>query len=154
MMAVLAGWNEGGSSYDEETDDEDKSSDDSGGGGGCFIATAAYGSSMESHVEILKEFRNTYLMSTKLGKEFIVLYYEYSPCIADVISKHNSLKIAVRWGLLPVVGIAYISLHTDFAQKIAVTSLMIMFMTGFFLIIWRKRRAKIIHYNSNCSRQR
>jgi len=151
MTAVLAGWNQGGSSDNVE---DNASGSGGGNGGGCFIATAAYGSSLEPHVEILKEFRNAYLMPTKLGKRVIKIYYEYSPGIADVISKHKSLKIAVRWGLAPVVGIAYISLHTSVPQKIAVISIITMFMTGFYLIIRTKRKAKIIHFNTDYSRQR
>gem|GEM_PF-1190774 len=39
-----------------------------GGGGGCFIATAAFGSSLEPHVIILKEFRDKFLMVSGWGR--------------------------------------------------------------------------------------
>jgi hypothetical protein len=89
-----------------------------GDGGGCFIATAAYGSALEPHVEILREFRDAYLMPTKLGRGFVKLYYEYSPALADVIKKHDSMRAMVRWGLTPVVGASYLALHAGRMQKI------------------------------------
>jgi len=55
-----------------------------GGGGGCFIATAAYGSSLESHVKVLRQFRDRFLLTNYLGKVFIDLYYTYySPPVAE-----------------------------------------------------------------------
>jgi hypothetical protein len=38
-----------------------------GGGGGCFIATAAYGSSVEPHVKILREFRDRIVINNSFG---------------------------------------------------------------------------------------
>jgi hypothetical protein len=46
-----------------------------GGGGGCFIATAAFGSNMERHVQILSGFRDKRLVNNYLGRKFIALYY-------------------------------------------------------------------------------
>ena len=88
-----------------------------GGDSGCFIATAAYGSAFERHVEILREFRDVYLMQTGFGRAFVDLYYKYSPALAGYIAKHDSMRAVVRWGLAPVVGAAYVALNTTAAQK-------------------------------------
>jgi FtsP/CotA-like multicopper oxidase with cupredoxin domain len=76
------------------------------GGGGCFIATAAYGSSLEPHVVILRQFRDRFLLSNTIGKAFVKLYYTYSPPAADFIAKHETLKAMVRWILLPVIWVS------------------------------------------------
>jgi hypothetical protein len=79
-----------------------------GGSGGCFIATAAFGSSLEPHVKILRDFRDRYLLTNSLGQAFVNYYYRYSPPIADVIRKHEAFKSAARWALVPVVyGVEY-----------------------------------------------
>ena len=74
---------------------------------GCFIATAAYGSPIEPHVEILKDFRDQFLLPNKYGKKFVALYYQYSPPIAEIIAKHRMLKLTVRLALFPIVGMSW-----------------------------------------------
>ena len=81
-----------------------------GGGGGCFIATAAFGSLLEPHVKILRQFRDVYLLPTRLGSAFVRAYYRYSPPLARTIADHQALRAAVRVSLLPVVAMAYLSL--------------------------------------------
>jgi len=79
-----------------------------GGGGGCFIATAAYGSYLDSHVMVLREFRDKYMLTNRLGTELVRLYYSTSPPIADYIARHGALKIATRLALTPIVyGVEY-----------------------------------------------
>ncbi len=39
--------------------------------------------------------------------------------LADLIREHESAKIVTRWMLYPFVGLAYIALHTTFAQQIS-----------------------------------
>ncbi|UCG12841.1 MAG: hypothetical protein JSU72_20635, partial [Deltaproteobacteria bacterium] len=88
------------------------SSFDGGGGdvGGCFIATAAYGSAMAPHVEILRDFRDRFLITNSLGKAFVQFYYEHSPPLADLVARHDTLRAAVRWSLLPLVGMSWVAL--------------------------------------------
>jgi hypothetical protein len=73
------------------------------GGGGCFIATAAYGSYLDPHVKILREFRDVYLLSNPIGYQLVEEYYKLSRPIAAYISEHESFKAITRAILTPVV---------------------------------------------------
>ncbi|HAS16686.1 MAG TPA: hypothetical protein DCR39_02015 [Nitrospiraceae bacterium] len=73
------------------------------GGGGCFIATAAYGSYLDPHVKTLRDFRDTYLLTNRMGKVFVDFYYTYSPTVAELIRKHEFLRIVTRIILIPIV---------------------------------------------------
>ncbi|MEA3417724.1 MAG: CFI-box-CTERM domain-containing protein [Thermodesulfobacteriota bacterium] len=106
----------------------------------CFIATAAYGSPFESHVEILRDFRDVYLMPTKIGHAFVEAYYRYSPEAAAFIADHESLRSVTRVALLPVVGMSYAALHTTAAQKALITFLMLGLLAGACMTV---RRFKI-----------
>ncbi len=82
---------------------------DSGGGSSCFIATAAYGSPLASHVKVLSRFRDHFLLTNGIGKGFVRLYNTYSPPMADFIKKHDSLRVMVRLGLIPLVGASWLA---------------------------------------------
>lgn len=85
-----------------------QSSTGGGGKGGCFIATAAYGSYLDPHVMVLREFRDKVLLTNSLGSSFVAFYYRTSPPVADFISRHESLRTATRVLLTPVVyGVEY-----------------------------------------------
>ncbi len=73
------------------------------GGSGCFIATAAYGSPMESEVRYLRAFRDEYLLTNSAGKWFVKMYYRYSPALATGIKNNENLKSIVRGLLTPFV---------------------------------------------------
>ena len=74
-----------------------------GGGGGCFIATAAFGSYLHPKVQILRTFRDEYLLRSPPGRAFVKLYYRLSPPIADVVSRHEGLRTVFRVLLTPVI---------------------------------------------------
>jgi hypothetical protein len=76
----------------------------------CFIATAAYGTDTAEEIDTLREFRDVVLLPSSLGAEFVSLYYEISPPIAEVISQHEFLRTAVKVGFIdPVVAILNLS---------------------------------------------
>ena len=74
-------------------------------GGGCFIATAAYGSSAEPHVKVLRDFRDRFLLTTSAGIAVVDLYYTHSPPVADLIARHDTVSSVMRWSLLPIVAL-------------------------------------------------
>jgi len=73
----------------------------------CFIATAAYGSSLTKEVNILKEFRDNILLTNSIGRAFVKFYYNVSPPIADFISNHDNVRTIVRLSLLPLIGLSW-----------------------------------------------
>ncbi|VAX09599.1 Lead, cadmium, zinc and mercury transporting ATPase; Copper-translocating P-type ATPase [hydrothermal vent metagenome] len=81
-------------------------SEGGGGGGGCFIATAAWGSDMQSEVRYLRAFRDNYLLTNQAGRWFVRQYYQYSPPLADYIRHHPRLRSLVRAGLRPLVALS------------------------------------------------
>lgn len=92
-----------------------------GGAGGCFIATAAYSEGIGESgkggigesprvpvspchpVNVLRDFRDQYLLTNSLGRAFVSTYNRISPPIAEFISDKEVLKAITRIYLKPVV---------------------------------------------------
>jgi len=110
-----------------------------GDSSGCFIATAAYGSLLEPHVKILRDFRDRFLLGNTLGKNFVHLYYTYSPPVANFIAKHDSLRATVRVCLLPVVSVSWVALKIGFVSTAA---LMLILISCFVGLVRFRRRCK------------
>jgi len=103
---------ESGFSNEESTDDfEDSITTSPVSGGGCFIATAVYGSPMSSKVKILCQFRDRCLLTNSIGRDIVDAYYKFSPPVADYLHKHPFARAIVRYALVPIIGIAYVSLY-------------------------------------------
>jgi hypothetical protein len=109
-----------------------------GGAGGCFIATAAYGTPMAEEIQILREFRDEYLLPDPAGKALVDFYYQVSPPVAEFISEHPTLKPVVRAWLSPAVAMSTIALNATQVEKIAVIGLLA--SIGVALAVWTIRR--------------
>ena len=64
--------------------------------GGCFIATAAYGTPTAEQLDVLREFRDVVLLKSTVGSQFVALYYQLSPPVADFIAGSSFLRTIVR----------------------------------------------------------
>ncbi|MGB7002330.1 MAG: NosD domain-containing protein [Halobacteriota archaeon] len=66
----------------------------------CFIATAAYGTPLHEDIDVLRKFRDEYLMPNPAGQAMVKIYYTTSPPIADLIRANEGLRTMVRDGLV------------------------------------------------------
>lgn len=72
--------------------------------GGCFIATAAYGTPTAEQIDVLREFRDVVLLESTVGSQFVALYYQFSPPVAEFIAGNELLRTLVREVLIdPIV---------------------------------------------------
>jgi len=78
-------------------------SDEKIGEQGCFIATAAYGSYLEPNVQVLRNFRDKWLVGNPLGTRALHFYYTNSPPIAVYIEQNKYAALFVRVLLTPIV---------------------------------------------------
>ena len=67
-------------------------------------------------------------------------YNEVSPPLADYIEGHESLKTAVRIGLMPLVAISYSALH--FGPIVTFTMLMVLLAIPIFLVSFYRSKAR------------
>jgi hypothetical protein len=105
---------------------------------GCFIATAAYGTPMAEEIQILREFRDEYLLTNPLGQAFVDFYYRVSPPIAEFIIEHPGLKPLARFGLLPAVAMSTVAVNTTPGEKAVIIGLLVLVSVA--VAIWVTRR--------------
>lgn len=74
----------------------------------CFIATAAFGSSMAKEVQVLRSFRDQFLKTNAPGRWFVETYYQLSPPVANWIAQHEFARTAARTLLWPLVFLAHL----------------------------------------------
>jgi hypothetical protein len=69
----------------------------------CFIATAAYGSYLHPQVQLLRNFRDDYLLTSAPGRSFVAFYYRHSPPLANFIARHTIVRSITRAFLAPFI---------------------------------------------------
>jgi len=114
----------------EQTTDFWERYQDAGGtdpGGFCFIATAAYGSSLEGDLGVLRAFRDDVLMPSAGGRTLVDAYYQHGRRWAAWIADKPALRALVRVALVPLVWVARVVLWAgplgSFALLLAVAAL-------------------------------
>lgn len=105
----------------------------------CFIATAAYGSFLDSHVSVLRQFRDRYMKPTRFGRHLISFYYRNSPPVADLIRESDAARTATRIALLPVVGFCSLSLAGSLALAIGAVFCVLLLTASTAIFLTRKR---------------
>jgi hypothetical protein len=87
---------------------------------GCFIATAAYGYYSAPEVQALRDFRDQYLLTSRMGRAFVGWYYEHGPEAAAYLNAHPAYKPVVRAALMPAVGLSLFMTGTSWPLKVFV----------------------------------
>ena len=111
-------------------------SDSDGATVGCFIATAAYSDYDHPDVQLLRKFRDRYLLTSSFGRILVDMYYRYSPTLARYMAKHTPIKVLVRFNFIPVIGISTIVSGMNVYGFLIVIAFP--FLGSFFLL--RKRK--------------
>jgi hypothetical protein len=93
---------------------------------------------MAEEIQILREFRDEYLLTNALGQALVNVYYRVSPPIAEFITEHPSLKPIVRAELVPAVAMSTVTVHTSPAEKITIIGLLA--LVSVTVAVWVTRR--------------
>lgn len=84
-------------------------------GWNCFVATAAYGDAAHPMVQILRDFRDAYLINWTGGRWLVKEYYEHGPAFADIIRNKPLATWTVRILLAPVAVVAFCLIYAPLA---------------------------------------
>jgi hypothetical protein len=106
----------------------------------CFIATAAYGSSMHGAVIILREFRDRFLQSNVVGRWMVEFYYQHSPPLAELIRQNKFLQ----WGTMALL--SPLVLMASLANTLSVFQMSIaLLLIGLVILkfIYRKKTLRL-----------
>jgi hypothetical protein len=110
---------------------------------GCFIATAAYGTTMAKEIDVLREFRSKILLKSSLGRVLTKIYYTYSPDLALKLKKNPLARTLVRYTLWPIVNFAKFVLWSPMLALSLLTSLGLLLITSLYFVFVNKRRERI-----------
>jgi len=95
---------------------------------GCFVATAAFGVDWAAEVQVLRDFRDRFLVTNRPGRAFVHWYYLNGPTAATLIAEYDAIRPFVRALLWPLIVMALFALA---ATPLAIASLL---MLGLILV--------------------
>jgi hypothetical protein len=94
---------------------------------------------MTEEIQILREFRDEYLLTNPLGQALTDLYYRVSPPMAEFITEHPSLKPVVRAGMAPAVAMSVVAINTTPTEKAAIVGLVVLVSVALAIRATRRR---------------
>ena len=106
----------------------------------CLITFVADGSGLERYIEILRKFRDVFLLENRPGKALVGFYYQHSPAPVNFVGRHDFLRKFLGWGLIPLMAIFYIALNTSPSEKALLFALIEGGMIVRFIICRRPNR--------------
>jgi len=112
----------------------------------CCAVTVAYGSPIAYEIQVLRDFRDQYLLTNPLGKSVVELYYTLSPPVAQFLTEHASLKPIVRAGLSPAVLMSGLIVNTTSFQKAAIAGFAVLASLACIAWVARKRNKRTQHF--------
>lgn len=108
----------------------------------CFIASAAYGTSLEPKLNLFRKFRSDILLRHAWGRDFVWKYYVYGPYAARYISDKPILRAIVRGLLWPLAGFSWLALKVGLVKSLIVSLLLLSFTIAFSLIGLRRLNSR------------
>ena len=103
-------------------------------GGGCLIATATYGSEMASQVQQLREIRDSKLLNTQSGEQFMNsfndFYYSFSPHIADYERENPIFKEIIKLGITPMISTLSLMNLADSESEVLGIGITVLILNG------------------------
>ena len=115
------------------------------GGGkaaGCCACASAYAGTDDSNLNIIREFRDSYLMTNPVGRGVAALYYNvFSPPVAHFIDAHPQVKPVARAALTPVIAASTLAVDTTLIEKIGILGAVAL-ACAVLVVLIRRRRSK------------
>ncbi|MEM3064250.1 MAG: peptidylprolyl isomerase [Candidatus Nitrosotenuis sp.] len=109
--------------------------------GGCLIATATFGTELAPQVQLLREVRDSAVLSTTSGASFMnafnTVYYSFSPAVADWERQNPAIKEAIKLGLTPMLAtlslLNYVEIDSE-SEMLGYGIGIILLNTGMYLV--------------------
>lgn len=81
----------------------------------CFIATAVLGTPLDPKIDLLRDFRDQWILSKPFGRSVIYTYYEISPSIARIARRNDIVRNVLRKTIVqPALKLAQILLGGEY----------------------------------------
>lgn len=102
-----------------------------GGTAGCLVVTSLYRKYDHASVQLIRRFRDHYLLANSIGRIFVNMYYRWSPTIARFVAQWKSIKVLVKLNLMPIIG--FCALVSRMSAYAFLTVVIFLFLGSFYL---------------------